>query len=61
MATQGGRGDDGGAVSEMDWMVVWCGWCVSAAELGNDAGGARLCCCGRESERDRARVSEESE
>ena len=61
MATQGGRGDEGRAVSEMDWMVVRCGWRASMAELGNGDGGAWLCCYGRESERDRARVSEGSE
>ena len=53
-----GRGDDGGATSKMDWIVVRCGWRASIAELGNGDNGARLCCCGRESERDRARASE---
>ena len=62
MAGWEGRGDDGRAMSDMDWMVVQCGWSASMAELSNDGGGgALLCCCGRESERDRARASEESE
>jgi len=41
----GGRGDDGGAMGEMDWMVVWCGWRASTAmamaALGFAAAGAR--------------------
>ena len=55
---QEGRGDDGGAVREMYWMVVRCGWRASAMELGNGKGSSRLCFCGPESEIDRARASE---
>ena len=58
MVGWGGRGDDGGIMSKMDWIVVQYGWRASTSELGNGGGGARLCNYGRESERDRARARE---
>ena len=57
MVAQGGRGDDGGATSEMDWMVVQWRLFASSAELGNGDGGARLALAG-EGEVERGRESE---
>ena len=57
LATQCGGARQSGAVGKMDWTMVRCGWCASMAELDNGDGGARLCYCRVESERDRARAS----
>ena len=54
MAARGGRGDDGGVISEMDWTVVRWQLCVSTDGLDNGNGSARLALAGEgEAERER--------
>ena len=57
MVAQGGRGDDGGAMSEMDCMVVWWQLRASSVEVRRRRRGARLALAG-EGEAKRERESE---
>ena len=53
----GGRGDDGGAMSKMDWIVVWWWLRASLAEVWRRRCGPRLALAG-EGEAERGRESE---
>ena len=58
MAARGGRGDDGGAVSDMDSTVAQWRLRAGTTELGDGDGGARLALTGEgEAKRERESVS----